>query len=659
MQQSLISEGNASKAKTQRIFDELDALTNVDEHLQFARNIIQRVEISNIVRDEIKQRINHIQKRRTDPNLYLAVIGEFSSGKSTFINALLRDELLKTSVLPTTAAATKLRYGSELEVEVRLQGTKPGIFKTNGKSKKITVSWLPGVKGIDNREFIHVLTAKDEVAKDVVELTITHPAPFLGNGIVIIDTPGTNATNSLHGTVTSKIVENEADAAIVIVPATIPLSQSLASFLSSSLGPFLHRCVFVITRFDQIRQREQSQLLNDLRSRLVEQLGIKPPILYTCSAQVVIDDITGEEEVQPHLIVWKERFEQLESLLVNRLCRERSLAISENVLRLLTRLLEQLDGQLRSQWADYKQRQAAIKRETIPDLASFTTQEQYICQRTLDDGISTTTAKVNQCVAQHQEETISKIRSAIFNAQDLQGLEKVVKTEAEVLLKLSQESLHKQLQQTTEHISQVVIQAGQQFDRKFSEAYSRLQSLGGHIEATSIDQGSIQINTSGVFASMQSLQQEMDAKDGYLAMGGLAAGAVIGSAILPIVGTVVGGFIGLIASAGIFASLDKRKQQLWEQLRPGLDAHFEAVRVQAQQEVDKYAQSITSALSQRIDKYMARYKATIDEILNEQKLELRRLTNLQTNMETDLQEIERRRQSLTLQQQRLAAVEVK
>ncbi|MBC8062091.1 MAG: hypothetical protein H7Y18_15675 [Clostridiaceae bacterium] len=45
--------------------------------------------------------------------------------------------ILKTSVLPITAAATKLRYGSELEVEVRLQGTKPGIFKTNGKSKKI------------------------------------------------------------------------------------------------------------------------------------------------------------------------------------------------------------------------------------------------------------------------------------------------------------------------------------------------------------------------------------------------------------------------------------------------------------------------------------------------------------------------------------------
>ena len=58
---------------------------------------------------------------------------------------------------------------------------------------------------------------------------------------------------------------------------------------------------------------------------------------------------TQEEPVTPHLMVWKERFEQLENLVISRLSRERSLAISENVLRLLTRLFEQLDEHLRSQ----------------------------------------------------------------------------------------------------------------------------------------------------------------------------------------------------------------------------------------------------------------------------------------------------------------------
>ena len=122
------------------------------------------------------------------------------------------------------------------------------------------------------------------------------------------------------------------------------------------MRPFLHRCVFVVTRIDQIREREQGEVLNNLRSRLVEQLGIKAPILYSCAAQVVMDEVTGEEPVTPHLMVWKERFEQLENLVISRLSRERSLAISENVLRLLTRLFEQLDGHLRSQWEQHKQR---------------------------------------------------------------------------------------------------------------------------------------------------------------------------------------------------------------------------------------------------------------------------------------------------------------
>lgn len=67
-----------------------------------------------------------------------------------------------------------------------------------------------------------------------------------------------------------------------------------------------------------------------------------------------MDEVTGEEPVTPHLMVWKERFEQLENLVISRLSRERSLAISENVLRLLTRLFEQLDEHLRSQWEQYK-----------------------------------------------------------------------------------------------------------------------------------------------------------------------------------------------------------------------------------------------------------------------------------------------------------------
>jgi len=45
--------------------------------------------------------------------LRVTVLGEFSTGKSTLINALLGEHLLPTRVTPTTAVITKLVHGPE------------------------------------------------------------------------------------------------------------------------------------------------------------------------------------------------------------------------------------------------------------------------------------------------------------------------------------------------------------------------------------------------------------------------------------------------------------------------------------------------------------------------------------------------------------------
>ncbi len=57
---------------------------------------------------------------KLDNNVFvLAVVGEFSRGKSSLINALLeRPGLLPTSIEPTTAAVTVLSYAPELQVSV-------------------------------------------------------------------------------------------------------------------------------------------------------------------------------------------------------------------------------------------------------------------------------------------------------------------------------------------------------------------------------------------------------------------------------------------------------------------------------------------------------------------------------------------------------------
>jgi GTPase SAR1 family protein len=395
--------GNVPDSRSNRVqfthSDRPNTLVGADDHLQFAEEVIKRSGLPKPIRTKLRQQIERIQKRCADPNLYLAVVGEFSSGKSTFVNALLRDDLLKTSVLPTTAAATKLRHGTSIGAEALFKNSRLRAVKTKS-----------GNSPDDVRRFIQKVTSEDEVAKEVVDIQITHPASFLADGIVIIDTPGTNAINPRHGEITRRVIENEADAAIIIVPATMPLSQTLAAFLDGPLRPYLHRCLFVITKMSQIPLQDQNKVLDYLRQRLALKLEVDLPMVYPCSAQVVMDELTGDVPVPEHQRVWNERFAELEALITERLRQERVLSIAENVTRLLTHMFEQLNAHLRAQWNQYQTRQATIKRATIRDLPSFAAEQRAQCNQMLQKAVSDTALRMDRLNHERRSQRRTSLR---------------------------------------------------------------------------------------------------------------------------------------------------------------------------------------------------------------------------------------------------------
>ncbi|MEO1942098.1 MAG: dynamin family protein [Campylobacterales bacterium] len=61
--------------------------------------------------------------------LKLAVLGEFSSGKSTFINRLIGNPILPTGITPVTSVVTILEYGEEEKIEVVYRNYKGEIIK--------------------------------------------------------------------------------------------------------------------------------------------------------------------------------------------------------------------------------------------------------------------------------------------------------------------------------------------------------------------------------------------------------------------------------------------------------------------------------------------------------------------------------------------------
>lgn len=635
--------------------EQLQALTNSDEHLEFIKTLLEKNFVTDSEKQQLLQQIDKIKKRSLDPNFYLAIVGEFSSGKSTFINALLRDDLLKTSALVATASATKIRYGDDLIIEAKLAGAIKSTIKTEKITKKITLPHL-NINRVTPRELIHILTTQAEIAENVVSLTLNHPASFLQEKIVIIDTPGTNAINDKHGEVTRKTIANEADAAVVIIPATTPLSQSLANFLDTSLRPFLHRCIFVITKMDSIRKKEREQLLNNIKNRLETMLGIEDPLIRSVSAQTIIDNLDNQEDGEESISdseYWSDNFTQLEEFLLKKLRQERILIIAENNLSLLTKLLEQLATNLTQEWQKYQERHLAIKNDTIQDITSFAQTNKNLSKQTIIQGTINAIETLKSLILEYKEKKKQKIRQSIFSINSWEQLKDFTENKLENLLESEQEILQNIIENRFQFLNNQAKKAQSNFDYEFTQAYKKLQALGASFKYShQINQGNLSSNISNICAEMKAISGQQEEQ----ATGRVITGAVIGvvgAILIPGIGAIIGGIIGASLSRWLGPSLDDRKKELWDKLEPNLNDYFKELITQTGNNLISHSQELINSLNKYIDLYTNKYNSIVQLMLSEQEQELERLNNLQLSTQAYLKEIERRKLQMKQQQERL------
>lgn len=116
---------------------------------------------------EIKESLNLLINTLNEPPL-IAVIGQFSSGKSTFLNALLGSNVLPSGLTPVTAKSVRLKF-SKLP--------------------------LLSVKFIDGGESLLVsseLAELNSVSEKIKNMTLYSPSEILKD-INFIDTPGLNS----------------------------------------------------------------------------------------------------------------------------------------------------------------------------------------------------------------------------------------------------------------------------------------------------------------------------------------------------------------------------------------------------------------------------------------------------------------------------------
>jgi predicted GTPase len=186
----------------------------------------------------------------------LAVVGEFSSGKSFLLNALLGKVefeerpggkriagLLATDINPSTATITELTYAAEESATAIYAG---------GREERVPLGRLARFIAVGEEGKLHDATdAEDSGAPVLVRVAVD--SAFLKTGFVVADTPGLASINPAHRRATLSYLPG-ADAVLYLIDTQQPFTEGDASFLGI-VRRYIESVFIVQTKIDLWRMR--------------------------------------------------------------------------------------------------------------------------------------------------------------------------------------------------------------------------------------------------------------------------------------------------------------------------------------------------------------------------------------------------------------------
>lgn len=201
--------------------------------------------------------LGRLERQSGDTAFRIAVVGAFSSGKSTFLNALVRQsegDLFPSSPVPCTANVNILRYGEERRLFKMVRGKEHRIDDAEFKA----LIELPD----------HIQSAAEFMSGETDALIVEAPVALCKQGVQLVDSPGLNE-HPKRTEITDRFLRRS-DAVILLMNANQLLTQderSLIEQLAKSIKK--ENLFFAVNFFDQVdaqaREKVRSRALSYLK----------------------------------------------------------------------------------------------------------------------------------------------------------------------------------------------------------------------------------------------------------------------------------------------------------------------------------------------------------------------------------------------------------
>jgi GTP-binding protein EngB required for normal cell division len=204
--------------------------------------------------------------RLAEDRFNLMVVGRFSRGKSTLMNAILGGDHLPTGIVPLTSVITTVRYGSRKQVVLH--------FIDSGLSHEVP---LPQLADYVTQK------ANPGNVKRISYAEIQLRVELLRRGLFFVDSPGLGSP-IIENTHTTDHFLPQADAFILVTSYESPLSDEERRILRR-IQLTNKKVYIVVNKHDTVNARDRDDALEFVSEQLKEFQFPDPPRIYSVSAR--------------------------------------------------------------------------------------------------------------------------------------------------------------------------------------------------------------------------------------------------------------------------------------------------------------------------------------------------------------------------------------
>lgn len=267
-----------------------------------SRHSKSRSEISALIKQSIdvmdkcgfvkmSARMSQIQKDLLRERFVISVVGEFSYGKSTFLNHLLDNAaMLPVANLPTTAVLTRIRYAHK---------PKMAVFDEKGALKSMLEICEDSWEGLVANNF-----GKEEPKGSVI---VGIPNSWLGkHNIEFIDCPGAGDLSEEREKVIGDIL-NRTDGAVIALNANAALSNSEKIFIKNRIlsrkTPFT---LIIVNKLDLVEKEQRNEVIKYIKDALaLNKMDIPVYVPYDIEMpDATYENIIGMDKVMTAIVGW-------------------------------------------------------------------------------------------------------------------------------------------------------------------------------------------------------------------------------------------------------------------------------------------------------------------------------------------------------------------